>query len=276
MNRDAAVHYPPDEMTTFLLPVTIGCSYNRCKFCSMYVDDEYSEVSIRDIEMQLMSAYKYTEKIFLTGADPMAIGFSKMKNILELVRKHLPYCARVGSYAAIKSIASYSIEELEILRELGLGLLYIGFETGRDDILKLMNKGHRVKDAIREAKRLNKAKLPFNTIIMYGIAGKDESLENALATCQMINQFQTKKVITMNLVIMEEAELNKMVKSGEFIPPGRKERLMEIKTLIENLKADKSMIFDTSHPTNIIKIKGKLPDERFRLLKEINKAIEIF
>ena len=75
MNKNVTVHYPHDEMTTFLLPVTIGCSYNRCKFCSMYVDDDYSEVSLREIEMQLMNGYKYTEKVFLTGADPMAIGF---------------------------------------------------------------------------------------------------------------------------------------------------------------------------------------------------------
>lgn len=276
MNRDAAVHYPHDEMNTFLLPVTIGCSYNKCRFCSMYVDDEYNEVSLREIEIQLMNGYKYTEKIFLTGADPMAVGFNRMKSILELIKKHLPFCARVGSYAAIKSIAKYSVEELEALRDLGLGLLYIGFETGRDDILKLMNKGHKVKDALKQAKKLNKAKLPFNSIIMYGIGGKDNSTENAKATADMINEFTTKKVITMNLVIMEEAELNTLVKNHEFIPAGRKERLLEIKTLLENLQPKEETIFDTTHPTNIIKIKGKLPQEKVRLLKEINKAIEIF
>lgn len=276
MNKNATVHYPHDEMTTFLLPVNIGCSYNKCAFCSMYVDDEYGEVSFREIEMQLLNAYTYTEKVFLTGADPMAIGFKKMKELLELISKYLPYCARVASYASIKSIAKYSVEELSILRDAGLRLLYIGFETGRDDVLKLMNKGHTVKGAIKQAKKLNQAKLVFNSIIMYGIAGKDNSIENAKATAEMINQFITNKLITMNLVVMEEAELNNMVKKGEFVPAGRKERLVEIKTLLENLAPKQPMIFDTTHPTNIIKIKGKLPQEGVRLIKEISNAIEIF
>lgn len=276
MNKNITVHYPHDEMTTFLLPVTIGCSYNKCAFCSMYVDDEYSEVSLRDIEMQLLNGYEYTEKVFLTGADPMAIGFKKMMDILELISKHLPYCARVASYGSIKSIARYSVEELISLRDAGLRLLYIGFETGRDDILRLMNKGHTVKKAIKQAKKLNQASLSFNSIIMYGIGGKGNSVENAIETAEMINEFTTKKIITMNLVVMEEAELSKRVKSHDFIPAGRKERLIEIKTLLEKLKPKKSTIFDTTHPTNIIKIKGKLPEESVRLIKEISNAIEIF
>lgn len=265
------VHYPHDEMTTFLLPVTTGCSYNKCSFCSMYKDDEYSEVSLAEMKIQLMNGYKYTEKIFLTGADPMAIGFTKMKKVLELISEYLPYCARVASYGAIKSIAKYTVEELTILRELGLMLLYIGFETGRDDILELMNKGHSVEDAILQAKKLNKAQLPFNTIIMYGIAGKGESEKNAKATAEMINQFKTNKIITMNLIVFDETNLKDMVEKEVYIPSSRAERLSEIKILLENLNPKEETIFDTTHPTNIIKIKGKLPKERDRLIREVSK-----
>ncbi len=263
------VHYPHDEMTTFLLAVTTGCSYNKCSFCSMYKDDKYSEVSLAEMKIQLMNGYKYTEKIFLTGADPMAIGFDKMKKVLELISEYLPYCARVASYGAIKSIAKYSVEELSTLRNLGLRLLYIGFETGRDDILKIMNKGHNVDDAITQGKKLNEAQLEFNTIIMYGIAGQGESEENAKATAEMINQFKTKKIITMNLVVFEETNLKDMVKKEIYIPSSRRERLFEIRTLLENLDPQEETIFDTTHPTNIIRIKGKLPRERERLIREI-------
>lgn len=271
MNKNDTVHYPNDEMTTFLLPVTTGCSYNRCAFCSMYKDQQYSKVSIRDIEMQLLNGYPYTEKVFLTGADPLVIGFDRMREILDLINKYFPYCACVKSYASIKSIAKYSDEELSILHAEGLRLLYIGFETGRDDILKLMNKGHTCDDAIKQAKRLNKANMQFNTIIMYGIAGQGESIDNAIQTANMINQFETKKIITMNLLVFEEAELRNMVKRGEFTVPSGDERLLEIRTLLENLKCEKETIFDTSHPTNIIKIKGKLPREKDRLMYELIK-----
>lgn len=269
MYNNDSIFYPQDEMTTVLIPVTSGCSYNKCAFCSMYKDDKYSEISFSEIEMQLLNAYKYTEKVFLTGAEPMSIGFDKMKRLLDMIHKYLPYCAQVSSYASVKNITRYSVEELSILHDAGLRLLYIGFETGRDDILKLMNKGHTVGEAINQAKKLNEAKLPFNSIIMYGIAGKGECEDNAVETAKMINQFITNKVITMNLMIFDGTKLNEMIKRGEFIPPDGSERLKEIKTLIENLEPKQPMIFDTTHPTNLIKIKGILPKDKEKLIREI-------
>ena len=269
MYKEDTVYYPQDEMTTILLPVTSGCSYNKCAFCSMYKDNKYCEVPIPDIEMQLLNGYIYTEKVFLTGAEPISIGFYKMKQLLDLIHKYLPYCACVASYASIKSISKYSVEELSTLHDAGLRLLYIGFETGRDDVLKLMNKGHTVSQAIKQAKKLNEAKLSFNTIVMYGIAGEGESIDNAVATTEMINQFITNKIITMNLTVFHGTELSNMVKRGDFILPCGKERLMEIKTLLENLEPKVPTIFDTTHPTNIIKIKGTLPQDRKRLINEL-------
>ncbi len=273
MYKEDTVYYPQDEMNTLLIPVTSGCPYNRCKFCSMYKDGRYFEIPLLDIEMQLMNGDIYTEKVFLTGADPIFIGFDKMKKVLEMIRKYLPYCACVASYASVRSISKYSVEELSYLHNEGLRLLYIGFETGRDDILKLMHKSHKVEDAIKQAKKLNEARIPFNSIIMYGIAGKGESAKNAAATAKMINKFITNKLITMNLIVMEGAELNNMVKKGEFIPPERRERLEEIKILLENLEPKNEMMFDTTHPTNIIKIEGVIPRDRMKLIKEVERQI---
>jgi radical SAM superfamily enzyme YgiQ (UPF0313 family) len=181
----------------------------------------------------------------------------------------------VASYASIKNISKYSVEELSILHDSGLRLLYIGFETGRDDILKLMNKSHTVNEAIKEAKKLNEAKIPFNAIIMYGIAGKGESVDNAVATAKMINQFITNKVITMNLTVFSGTELNNMVKRGDFMPPDGNERLLEIRTLLETLEPKQPMIFDTTHPTNIISIKGTLPQDKERLIYEVTKHTKV-
>jgi radical SAM superfamily enzyme YgiQ (UPF0313 family) len=275
MDKKDMVYYPQDEMTTVLLPVTSGCSYNKCAFCSMYKDYKYCEVPISDMEMQLKNGYMYTEKVFLTGADPMAIGFDKMKRLLDIIHKYLPYCACVASYASIKNIAKYSVEELSILHDAGLRLLYIGFETGRDDVLKLMNKGHTVKEAIEQARKLNEAKITFNSIIMYGIAGKGESVDNAVATAKMINEFITNKVITMNLTVFAGTELSNKVNRGDFTPPDGNERLIEIKTLLENLEPKQPMVFDTTHPTNIIRIKGTLPQDKERLIDKVTNQITV-
>lgn len=240
----------------------------------MYKDEKYAEVPFSDIEMQLMNANVYTERVFLTGADPVAIGFDKMKRLLDMIKLYLPYCACVASYASIKNISKYTVEELSILHDAGLRMLYIGFETGRDDVLKLMNKAHRVDQAIEQARKLNEAKIPFNTIIMYGIAGAGGSVDNAAETAKMINQFKTYRVITMNLTVFDGTELEKMVKKGEFVPARRKELLAEIRTLLEMLEPKENMIFDTTHPTNIIKIKGTLPQDRDILIKEVAKQID--
>ena len=104
---------------------------------------------------------------------------------------------------------------------------------------------------------------------MYGIAGEGESVDNAIATAKMINQFQTRKVITMSLIIFDRTDLAKMVEEGRFIPPSRNERLLEIKTLLENLQPEKETFFDTTHPSNIIKIQGKLPGDKNKLLSQI-------
>lgn len=263
------VHYPQDEMHTSLLPVTTGCRYNKCNFCSMYRDEDYDQVAMSEIRKQLLNMDRYKERIFLTGADPLSIGFGQMDRILDTINTYLPYCSLVASYAAIGSITSYSEEELSILHDKGLGLLYIGFESGDDEILKLMNKPHRVEEAIEEARKLNRAGIAFNTIIMYGIAGRGKSFNNGLATARMINQFTTKSVITMNLTIFNDTRLGLMVEEGLFFPASGREKLLEIKTLIENLKPQEPLIFDTSHPTNIVKIKGILPRQKERLLREL-------
>jgi len=211
----------------------------------------------------------------LTGADPMSIGYIEMKRLLGLIHQYLPYCACVAAYASIRNISEYSVEELSILHDAGLRLLYIGFETGRDDVLKLMNKGHTVNESIEQAKKLNEAKISFNTVVMYGIAGEGESADNALATARMINQFTTDKVITMSLVVFYGTELEEMVKRGEFIPAFPKERLSEIKILLENIEPEQPMIFDTTHPTNMIKIQGTLPQDKRRLIDEVTHYLEI-
>jgi radical SAM superfamily enzyme YgiQ (UPF0313 family) len=269
------VYYPQDEMNTALVLVTSGCSYNKCAFCSMYKDVQYCQVPFPDIEMQLRSGYPYTEKVFLAGADPMSIGFDKMKRLLDMIRRYLPTCACVASYASIRNISAYSVEELSILHDAGLRLLYIGFETGRDDILKLMNKGHTVDEAVEQARKLNEAKIPFNSVVMYGIAGKDESVENAVATAKMINRFVTNRVITMNLTVFYGTELSKRVERGEFVPASGKEKLLEIRTLLENLDPGQPTVFDTTHPTNIVKIKGTLPQDQKRLLDEVTRAFSL-
>ena len=269
MYKSRTIYYPQSEIHTPLIPVASGCPHNKCKFCSMFKEQPYEELDISDIEYELKNLPEYTEKIFITGADPMAIGFKKMMLVLKKVKKYVPYCACVAAYASVRSIAKYSVEELKDLHDAGLRLLYIGFESGWDYALNLMGKGHTVEMAIEQGKKLNKANILFNAIVMYGIAGQGKSVENAVKTAEMLNQFDSYKIVTMNLTVFEMTELAKMVQNKEFVQADTNEKLLEIKTLLEHLEVKKTTIFDTTHTTNLIKLEGTLPEAKERLIKEM-------
>lgn len=274
MRKNETVYYPQDEMLTPLIPITSGCKYNRCLFCSMYENGGYREISLHDIDTELLNAYKYTEKIFLTGADPLAVGFERLLKILLLIKKRLPHCACVASYAAVRSIALYTEEELSILHDNGLRLLYVGFESGSDEVLSFMKKGHNVEMAIEQGRKLNLVKLSFNAIIMTGIAGKGRCIDNALKTAKMLNQMELNKIISMNLRVFEFSKLNNYIKNGEFLLPGMNERIMELRTVIENFIPKKKTLLDTTHPTNIVSVKGYLPDEKDEIINKISSYIK--
>ena len=273
MEERDMVYYPQDEMNTFLLPVTRGCSWNRCAFCAMYKDIRYEEISLAEMEKHLMNGDHYSERVFLTGADPLTIGFPKMMRILALIRRHLPICACVASYASIHNLKSYRVDQLVELKNAGLRQLYIGFETGDDELLKRFAKAHHLPDALTQAAKLNEARLAFNTIILTGLAGQGRGEDNAIKTAAMINQFTTRKIITMNLQIIGGTELDSWVSRGEFRPATRRELLMEMKRLLEALTPSQDTIFDTTHPTNLIRIKGILPRDQTRLITELKDRL---
>lgn len=211
------IYYPYDELTTTLVPAAEGCPHNKCTFCAMYKDCVYREVPQGEIEQVLLNSDKYTERVFLTGADPLFIGYDKMMRILEKIKKYLPYCACVASYASIRSISKYSQEQLEALHNAGLRLLYIGFESGSDEVLRAVQKGHTAGQAVLQAQKLNRAHIQFNTILMYGIAGNGKGVENAVRTAQMVSQFWSSKIITMNYTVFEFSGMAEMVRTGAFV-----------------------------------------------------------
>lgn len=269
MFKEERIHFPQSEIHTTLIPVSTGCPYNRCAFCGMYKGDEYQEVPLQDIEYELLNGDEYTDRVFLTGGDPLAVGFERMMKILKLIRKYYKYCGCVGMYASVKSIYKYSVEELTELHNAGLSLLYVGFESGCDEVLKLMKKGHTKQMAIEVGQKLNAAKIPFNSIIMYGLAGAGKCVDSAVDTIDMLNQFDSKKVVTMSLTVLEATPLAQMVENGEFIPAGLLERKDELRVILENLDVKKTTEFDTTHATNIVRIIGSLPGEKERLLREL-------
>ncbi len=276
MKYDEVIYRPPSEAYTLLLQVTSGCSHNQCTYCNMYKEVPFKTESLEQIEKDLIEAkktHKDTKKIYLLNGDPFSLSTDRLKSIAKLIQKHLPNCKTISMYSSVKSIKNKTMEDLKELRSLGINDLYIGVETGYDPSLEYVNKGNTSKEAKEELQRLNQASIDFISIIMYGIAGKDKGVENALATAELLNSVRSKAIALMNLTLIPGTDLYKEALAGEFIEASQEEKLVEIKTLIENLDLKDQTLFSSIHISNIEPLNGYLPRDKEFFLKRLESAI---
>ncbi len=276
MKYDNIIYRPPSEANTLLLQVTSGCSHNKCSYCSMYRDIPFKTESLEQIEKDLIKAkvfHKNTKRIYLLNGDPFTLNADKLKSIAQLIHTHLPNCETISMYSSIKSIKNKSLQELKELRSLGINDLYIGIETGCDESLEYINKGNNSREAIKELKRLNDASIDFISIIMYGIAGYDKGVENAIATAKLLNSVRSKAIALMNLTLIPGTELYEETIKGNFVQASEQEKLIEIKTLIEHLHLKDETLFSSIHISNLAPLNGILPRDKELFIDRLNRVI---
>ncbi len=269
MYRNDTIYFPGTEARNVLVPVTSGCPHNVCTFCTMYKETAYKPVALSDIEYELKNVDPQSDKVFLVGADPLCVGYERISSIIDIIKKYLPHCARITAYCSIRTVAKYTVEQLKDLCDRGITALYIGFESGDDEVLKKARKGHTVAMAVEQAHKLNEAGILFSTVVMYGLAGKGNGVQNAIKTAEMTNKFKTYKVVTMNLTVFEGSEIADMIRNGDFVEEDGAEKRLEIRTLLEHLDVKQSTMFDTRHATNPIKMVGTLPRDKEMLLEKL-------
>ena len=274
------IYRPPVEANTMLLPVTEGCSHNTCRFCSMYKDVKFRMLSPEEIETWLTEMYRVNgdykdqiERIYLVGADPFAIAASKLELVIDLIRKYFPNIKTVTMYAAVRNIMSKTDAQLKRLHELGVNELYVGVESGLDDVLKSLNKGNTVEDVRRQCARLNSIGMRHMSLLMTGAAGKGRGEENALATAELINDIKPAMVLLTTMSAFPGTELDADVKAGRFIPAGEKEILTEEKIFLEHLNLP-STYFWAAHVLDSVRIAGFIGKSRPMMLARLQYAID--
>lgn len=279
MKYDSNIYRPPSEAYTLLLQVTSGCSHNKCTYCNMYKDVQFKTETLEQIEKDLIEAksfYQYGERIYLLNGDPFCLSADKLKSIAKLINKHLPNCKTISMYSSISSIKSKTIDELKELRSLGINDLYIGIETGNDEALKNIKKGNTSEEAIEQLRRLNEAGIDFISIIMYGVAGHGKGIENAIDTAKLLNSANSKVIALMNLTLIPGTDLYEESLRGEFLESSELEKLIEVKTLIENLNLKTETAFSSIHISNIAPLNGTLPRDKQKFIDRLNAAIKQF
>ena len=182
MEYEGQICRPPMERSSFMLPVAVGCSYNRCTFCTLFKHLRYRQLPIEQVEAELQRVHDAggnPEQVFLGDGNAFCMSTDHLLRILELVHRYLPGCKMVNMDATITNISQKSDEELKQLYDQGVRRLYIGIETGLDDVLTFTKKDHNLQQAYTQIARMQQAGLVFNAHIMTGIAGRGRGMENA-------------------------------------------------------------------------------------------------
>ena len=278
---DEGMHYeghcirPPSEAYSILLQVTLGCSHNKCTFCGTFSDKLFgikdNDIILSDIKFA--SKYmKRQDRVFLMDGDALIIPQKRLMWILDKIKEHLPWVKRVGAYANTKGIKMKSLEELTELRENGLGILYLGIETGDDEVRKKIVKGSTAAECIEMGRKVRKAGIKLSVTVLLGIAGKDKSLEHAKATGELLSAMDPDYIGALTLMFVPGTPLYEEHERGEFILPDELGLLRELREMIVHTNITRGLFF-SNHASNYLPIKARLPRGKQDAIDQIDIAL---
>lgn len=268
---------PPYEASSQLLQITSGCTWHKCKFCSLYHGTPFRMAPVSEVEEDLRVIRQWqplARRVYLTGANPFALSYNKLMDIAVLLRKYLPHMVSFGMFARVTDITPKSVEELRNLRHMKLDSITIGMETAHDPTLERMNKGYHASDILAQLSKLDEAGIRYNIFYLNGLGGKGNGVESATATANVINKLHPCIINIVSLTIFPESRLYQEVIDGSYEEEPEIERLIETRTLIERLKIKVNIL--GHHVSNTVPITGALPYDRAAILQEFDKAMAEF
>lgn len=273
MNTTGIVYRPPFEANSLLLQVTTGCSHNKCTFCTMYHDVPFSMCPLEQVEADLDEAALFrpdVKRVFLEHGDPFTMPAERLLKIAELIHQKLPKVETIAMYASIQNIRRKTDAELRRLRDAGINGLDIGVESGLDEALTMMNKGHTAQESIEQLQRLKKAGYDFTLNIILGCAGAELWRENAEATAAMINAAAPRQIFTGTLHAEPGCKLYGEMQSGAFRECTFRQLLDEQELLLSRLDLEECYYF-SSHPSNVMPMQGWLPKHKQDMLEAVRE-----
>lgn len=268
---------PPYEAHSQLLQLTSGCTWHRCKFCSLYHGTPFRMSPLSEVEEDLKVIRQWqprARRVYLTGANPFALSYNRLMDVALLLRKYLPSMVSFGMFARVTDIRAKSVEELKNLRHLKLDSINIGVETAHDPTLERMNKGYHAADILEQLSKLEEAGIRYNIFYLNGLGGKDNGVASAVATADVLNQLHPCIINIVSLTIFPESRLYREVIDGSYEEEPELERLLEMRMLIERLTIQTNIL--GNHVSDTVPVTGALPYDKAVILAELDKAIASF
>ena len=275
MHYEGTIIRPPSEAFSILLQVTLGCSHNKCTFCGTYKDKRFAIKDDQTIMADIRFASKYMvnqHRLFLMDGDGLIIPQPKLVWILNMIREHLPWVRRVGAYANAKSIMMKSDDELVQLKEKGLGILYLGVESGDDQTLKKVCKGTTAENLIKQGRRIKEAGIKLSVTVLLGIAGRSGSLKHARATGRLLSAMDPNYIGALTVMILPNTPLDDDYRAGRFELPDTRELLLELREMFKHTHLSGGL-FMANHASNYLPVKARLPKDKEKTLALIDAAL---
>ncbi len=263
---------PPAEARSVILQIDEGCPHNACTFCGMYKQQRFRRRPWIEIEAVLRSeaeANPAADRVFLADGDVMARSFEDLSKILNLLKTCFPRLARVALYASGSSILSKSADELAQLRTGGLHTLYMGLESGDDELLARCLKRDTVDVMVEAGRRAQGSGLRMSVMVLLGLGGRDGSERHAQRTAEALNRMQPRLLSTLRVVPVQGTPLGHDAASGRFQMLTEVEIVGELRNLLQALDL-RATVFRADHASNVVSLQGRLPVQRESLLAQLD------
>jgi len=269
------VYCPPQEEGCAMLEVALGCSWSKCKFCD-FAKDPFRIHSMEKIEENLkilgeLRADK--DRVFFLGENALCLDTKKLLDIMALTKKYMPKVTSFAMYARFDDVLRKSSQELRELREMGLEDLHMGFESGSDSILAMMNKGVSSFDMLQASRMLDEAGIGYFFTVILGLGGHTYRNMHALETARLLNRMKPKGIWCLNLKVWPDTPLEQMAKRGDFDPMTPWEMLLEERMMLQNLELRDCFYMDTT-ALNQFTIEGMLPQAKASMIEGMTQLLE--
>jgi len=284
---------PPSEHASYYLPLTSGCSNNSCSFCAY----SFTNLGIRELdevkqEIDAMSLYMNQhilvegmpdiiyeilydwngKRVFLQDGDALIYPYPKLIEALQYLNQKFPAIERIASYATPQDILRRSLKELKVLKEQKLGILYMGVESGDDEVLRKIQKNASHQQMVEAAKKVKESGILLSVSVILGLGGVKGSEKHALETARILTEVDPDYAGALTLTLIPETGLYKEWKNGEFEMLTPFDSLWELKTLVEN-STFSHCFFSSMHASNYYSIRGSMPEDRNKVLKQLNTLL---
>lgn len=277
MKYEGVVYRPPSEARSLIVQLTIGCAHNSCTFCTMYKDKTFrirpvSEI-LADFEEGAALYGSRVRRIFLADGDALVMKTEELLEILDFAVKKFPYLERISSYGTPGDILRKTEEELKQLRKAGLELIYMGAESGCEQVLEDIRKGVSRDEIIRAGKKLKACGMDASVTLISGLGGRKLLEEHAVDSASLISEINPRYVGFLTLMLDETAPIMEKIRNGSMELLSPQEVLEEMRLFLKHVHSP-GTIFRSNHASNYIALKGTLDRDiphMLDLLDEVEK-----